>query len=267
MNTEQNIKQNSQLPGFFHAIILIALAGIITMLFTWVVGHLVNISPLINNWAMFLIYTLSFGVTLLIAQKWWKVINFDSKSVNIMVYILLIPMVLAMAIIVESLASLIPMPERIKQLFEQMVQLNLQGYLTLAIAAPILEELIFRGVILKKFLQKYSPTKAIVLSAVIFGIAHLNPWQFIGAFAIGLFIGWVYWKTKSVWPGIFMHFANNSFSFYLAKKYESINITFHDIIGNTTYYFSLIILSILICYSIYLILKKYFEVNQNISDY
>ena len=261
------IKENTHLPGFFYALILIVLAGIITMIFTWGVSLLGNISPLINSWTLFLVYTLSFGVTLLIAQKWWQVDSFDSKTVNIMVYLLLIPMIIAMAIITESVVSQIPMPEKIQQMFEQMVQLNFQGYLTIAIAAPILEELIFRGVVLKKFLQKYSPTKAIILSSVIFGIAHLNPWQFVGAFAIGLFIGWIYWKTKSVWPGIFMHFANNSFSFYLAKKYESINITFNDIIGNTTYYISLIILCILICYSIFLILRKYFESNQNISEY
>lgn len=261
------IKQTTNLPGFFHALILIFLSGIITLTFTWGISLLGNISHLINSWSIFLIYTLSFGVTLLIAQKWWQVISFDTKSVNIMVYLLLIPMVMAMALVVESIASLIPMPVKIQQMFEEMVQINLQGYLTVAIAAPILEELIFRGVVLKKFLQKYSPQKAIILSSVIFGIAHLNPWQFVGAFIIGLFIGWIYWKTKSVWPGIFIHFANNSFSFYLAKKYESINITFHDIIGNTTYYISLIILCILICYSIYLILKKYFEVNQNISEY
>lgn len=261
-----DIKHSANSHGFYQALILVVIAGIIPAIIVLGINALEGILPWIKSWTMFIVYFLSFGIVLLIAQKWWRVDRFDSKKVNVVVYLLLVPMIMALAVVVESVVSQIPMPEDIQKMFEQMVQLNLQGYLTVGIAAPILEELIFRGVILKMFLKRYTPSKAIVLSSVIFGIAHLNPWQFVGAFIIGLFIGWIYWKTNSIWPGIFMHFTNNSLSFYLAKKYESINITFYDIIGNTTYYISLIIICLLICYSIYMILNKYFETNQNISD-
>lgn len=246
-------------PGFIQALILIAIAGAISIVIGPLVQWTGTLFPLIQKWSLFISYSLSFGLLLVFAQKWWRVAKFETTTVNIIVYLLLVPVILAMSVIMEGLVNLIPMPEKIQQMFEQMVQLNLQGYLTLGIAAPILEELIFRGVILKKFLEKYSPAKAIIFSAIIFGLAHMNPWQFIAAFFIGLAIGYIYWKTKSIWPGIFMHFANNSFSFYLAKKYESVNVTFQDLIGNTTYYISLIIICLLVCYSIYLVLDHYFK--------
>jgi membrane protease YdiL (CAAX protease family) len=261
------IKQNSKPFGFLYAIIIIAISGVVSIIIGLLLKPLIVILPFINTWAIFISYSLSFGITLFVAKKWWQIKSFAFKRASTQVYLLILPMVVALSVIVESISSLIPMPEQIQRMFDQMIQLNLPGYLTIAIAAPILEELIFRGVILKRFLQNYSPTTAILLSATIFGIAHLNPWQFIGAFAIGILIGWIYLKTQSVLPGIFIHFANNSFSFFLAKKYHSINITFQDIVGSNISYISLLIICALICYTIYLILKKYFEKQVNITDF
>ena len=51
--------------------------------------------------------------------------------------------------------------------------------------------------------------KAILISSLLFGIVHLNPWQFIGAFQIGLFIGYVYYHTRNVGYCILIHLSNN----------------------------------------------------------
>ena len=80
--------------------------------------------------------------------------------------------------------------------------------------APILEEIIFRGVILKGFLTNYSPKKAIVISSLVFGILHLGPIQFINALFIGLFLGWIYYKTNSLGNTIILHFIANTFSLF-----------------------------------------------------
>jgi membrane protease YdiL (CAAX protease family) len=257
-----NLKQFT----FIHAIGLIVLLGIIPVIINWFIifANRFDIYP--QSWNTFIVYVLSFCITLFIAKKWWQIISFDTQKVNFLVYILLIPIIFSLSITVESLANLIPMPDKIRLLFEQMIQFNLPSYLTIGIAAPLLEEFIFRGIVLKKFLLNYSPTKAIVLSSVIFGIAHLNPWQFIGAFFMGLLIGWIYWKTKSIWPGIFIHFTNNSFSFFVAKKYDDINITFNDIIGNTYIYISILIASVILCYIMLKVLNKYLSKQNNTLD-
>jgi membrane protease YdiL (CAAX protease family) len=54
---------------------------------------------------------------------------------------------------------------------------------------------------------------ATVSSASVFAIIHGNWAQGLGAFFIGLVIGWIYWKTNSIIPGIIIHFVNNAFAF------------------------------------------------------
>ena len=53
--------------------------------------------------------------------------------------------------------------------------------------------------------------------AFIFGIVHFNPWQFIGAFLLGIVLGVVYYKTKSLLMSIFLHFFNNTIVVVMMK--------------------------------------------------
>lgn len=77
------------------------------------------------------------------------------------------------------------------------------------VIAPIFEETLYRGILLKGLINKYNSKKAIVYSALIFGIAHLNIPQGINAFLLGLIIGTVFYYTRSIYICIIMHFANN----------------------------------------------------------
>lgn len=78
-----------------------------------------------------------------------------------------------------------------------------------AIIAPILEEMIFRGAILKELMNRYSANTAIIISALAFSIYHLNMSQFPFALITGLFLGWVFVKTKSLTLTILLHALNN----------------------------------------------------------
>lgn len=77
------------------------------------------------------------------------------------------------------------------------------------ISAPILEEVIYRGIILRGFLSTYSRGRAIIYSALIFGITHVKPFQIWGAIVLGLFYGWIYYKTKNIGVAILLHFIVN----------------------------------------------------------
>lgn len=79
------------------------------------------------------------------------------------------------------------------------------------IIGPIIEELIFRKILLGKLLEKFSnrPIKAIVYSALIFGIIHLNIIQGVAAFGGGIILGLIYYYTKSIKASIFAHILNN----------------------------------------------------------
>ncbi len=91
-----------------------------------------------------------------------------------------------------------------------------KGILLVVVIAPIVEEIIFRGMILRGFLKHYSVRKSIIVSALFFGIVHMNPWQFVTAFAAGIILGWWYEKTDSILTTIFGHALNNSMSFIIA---------------------------------------------------
>ncbi|MDU2489746.1 MAG: CPBP family intramembrane glutamic endopeptidase [Clostridium celatum] len=77
------------------------------------------------------------------------------------------------------------------------------------IIAPIFEEVLYRGILLKGLINKYNSKRAIVYSALIFGIAHLNIPQGINAFLLGLILGTVFYYTRSIYLCMIMHFVNN----------------------------------------------------------
>lgn len=103
----------------------------------------------------------------------------------------------------------LPMPEELKELFNVMMN-NSAGALAVSVIVPVAEELVFRGAILTALLRNgKKPWVAIVLSALFFGVAHFNPAQSANAFVLGLLLGWVYWRTGSLWPAIAIHITNN----------------------------------------------------------
>lgn len=108
--------------------------------------------------------------------------------------------------------------------FEMMLDYKVAGFITVCILAPILEEILFRGILLRGMLhQGINPVIAIVLSSFLFGMAHMNPWQFIGAGILGSIFAYIYYRTKSLWICIFLHSLNNTISFILMIKYQSMD--------------------------------------------
>src|SRR5690606_13000998 len=73
-----------------------------------------------------------------------------------------------------------------------------------------------------------------VLSSILFGLIHLNPWQFISAMNIGLFSGWVYYKTRTLTLSILIHFVNNLFAYgsgYFVDQEEMMNQSLSESYG------------------------------------
>ena len=82
----------------------------------------------------------------------------------------------------------------------------------LVIVAPVTEEFLFRGLILRGLLQHHSARRAIVLSALLFGLSHMNPWQFLPTLFAGLLLAWLTVETGTLWPAILTHAGNNALS-------------------------------------------------------
>ena len=210
-----------------------------------------------QSWHLLLSYVLCFVLMVFIVMKMgeqhygerrtengeWgtQVVNHKSQIV-----ILSLLFVLTLAIAIEPLSMWIPMPELVKQLFEAAFKNDAPTFLSAVVAAPLAEEWLCRGVILKGLLTHYSPRKAIIWSAVLFGVLHMNPWQAIPAFCIALAIGWVYWRTRSLWPCIFMHAVNNGMAFLMLLLFPDVaaDATIIDVAGA---YYGLVYAAALLC--------------------
>lgn len=132
-------------------------------------------------------------------------------------YVPMLVTLLGTGVVISELNNLLeyywPAPDWLRDMFSGN---GLELFVLVVIMAPVMEELLFRGLFLKGFLTHTGKTKAIIWSAVLFGFAHLNPWQFMVAFIAGLLFGWWYAETKSLLPGMIGHAFHNGFPFVLA---------------------------------------------------
>lgn len=125
----------------------------------------------------------------------------------------------AAAFVAEPINALLPaMPEVLEKALEQLTEGPLWvTIISVSIFAPLFEEWLCRGLVLRGLLQKLSPFSAIAVSAAFFAVLHLNPWQAIPAFLLGLLFGYVYYKTGSLKLTMLMHCVNNTLAAVLSR--------------------------------------------------
>ena len=93
------------------------------------------------------------------------------------------------------------------------------SFVSMVIAAPVVEEILFRGYILDAIRKIHGDTVAILGSAGLFGLIHLEPYVVGMASIGGVIYGWVRIKTGSLWPSIVSHMVWN-FTAFLYIWYE-----------------------------------------------
>jgi membrane protease YdiL (CAAX protease family) len=119
---------------------------------------------------------------------------------------------MAASFVAEPVNALLPeMPELLKQALEQLTEGPVWiSLLSVSIFAPFFEEWLCRGIVLRGLLKKMKPGWAIAVSALFFAVLHMNPWQAIPAFILGLLFGYVYYRTGSLKLTMLMHCVNNT---------------------------------------------------------
>lgn len=111
----------------------------------------------------------------------------------------------------DLLVEITNMPNFIEDTMMEQLSYSFWGILTVAIVGPIAEELVFReGVCGYLARNGAKPWKAIWVSAVLFGIIHMNPAQVVVAMIIGFILGVIYIKTGNVVLTSIIHILNNS---------------------------------------------------------
>lgn len=208
----------------------------------------------------------SIGMLLSTLAMTWHLVHFNYVrfnkesiyEVSKKVILLCIPLLLSAQFIAGVLNETLDLTDTNQELFISMSH-NIFGVISIAIAVPILEELLFRGAIEGHLLRKgWSPKRAIIVSALIFGLIHGNPAQIPFAFLIGLLFGWLYYRTGSIIPGIAGHIINNSFGAWSMATVtkEELSQTTMETLGTTTTYI-LLLLSVVVFIGMYFYLNKY----------
>lgn len=131
------------------------------------------------------------------------------------------------AFCMDLVNGLLPdMPAWLEETLSGMIQGKFWvNFLCVSIFAPIFEEWLCRGMILRGLLnckrpdgsRGLKPVWAIVISAAFFALIHFNPWQAVPAFALGLLFGYVYYRTGSLKLTMLMHFTNNTVALLLSQ--------------------------------------------------
>lgn len=95
------------------------------------------------------------------------------------------------------------------------------AFFKVAILAPIIEESLFRGIIMHGLMKNYKNTYAILVSALLFSLFHLNPWQMTYTFFLGLFLGWLMVRSRSLPLCIIAHSINNIIVLFSASSADN----------------------------------------------
>jgi membrane protease YdiL (CAAX protease family) len=141
-----------------------------------------------------------------------------------------------------------------------MIMKDRWGYVIVGLLAPLAEEMVFRGAVLRSLLQwKSNPWIGIVVSALLFAMIHMNPAQMPHAFLIGLLLGWMYWRTDSIVPGVVYHWVNNTVAYVMYNLYPNPDLTLVELFGSEQKVLMALGFSLLI------FLPSLFQLNQRLA--
>ena len=218
------MEKTPQFPGFGWTLLLLLLTVVLIIGFTVpvVIADLLLKTKLIEHpVVMGCINLAAFGAVIALGAFLTKAPLrevFPMKPVRPVLALPVILSVLGVAIVLSEAdnwtRSVLPPPQWFAKFFADLVtaKQSFWGSLfTLSVVAPVTEELFFRGLVMHGFLSRYSVRNSVLVSAVLFGLIHLNPWQLISGISLGLLLGWWFVRTRSLLPCLAGHaLANGS---------------------------------------------------------
>jgi len=161
----------------------------------------------------------TFLVIFLIQRKEWKTDRFWSfAGLKVSTLALCLFLGAAMNILTIFILAMLGINQE-PSVFDEILGNNFMiEFLAISIFAPVLEEITFRGIVLKRLSKMTGKHTAVFLQALIFGVIHLNLLQGTYTFFLAIFIGYIYLWFDSIWYAIAIHLAYNGINialFYL----------------------------------------------------
>lgn len=223
--------EHKDFPGFWGAVLILTLLVgiqiIMSMIFFDLGYRFESGDPRVGG----IITVLSCGLVISVLMSYKKIsyqdiFNPTSNSFLTIVIVLSVPLLLTIGggvIWITDLTNWMllyfPAEEDEYYALTRMFSGGIVSIITVCVIAPLIEEMLFRGIILRSFLVNYSVASSILLSSLLFALFHLTITQIPVAFIVGCLFGWLYVKTRSLWPSILGHFLYNSFAIFLWSIY------------------------------------------------
>jgi membrane protease YdiL (CAAX protease family) len=167
---------------------------------------------------------------------WARRINTDLKSffrlnpVSLITILTSLPLALGVTILTDELDRIaqlvLHLPDQFTKIQEVLTIRDLLSAIfiigVVIIIAPFVEEIIFRGFFQRILEYRLKDvTRAVLYSALTFAIIHFNPWWAVQIYIIAVFMGYVAWRTNSIWIPFIIHAINNGTAVWFAHQSES----------------------------------------------
>lgn len=145
---------------------------------------------------------------------------FEAAKLVFGFYILIIICVWLIFSLISIIAPSININEVQKTGFESASQVweKMIGFFIIVIAAPVVEEIYYRGFTFAGFIARFGFLSSALFSSLIFSLLHFQLNVGIYTFVLALFLCLMYYKTKSIIPGIILHSVNNFIAYLVIFK-------------------------------------------------
>ncbi len=238
------------ISGIFFLFLLLTVAVTGVIAFTTSTD---DYSRLMSGVNVMLMYAIPLIIVIYLIHKIFKIKFHDEfTTVRIRDFFLVLLAYFFLLNAINILTAFLPEPgEQLKMILDLILKNPFWSFIVLVIIAPVLEEILFRGTILKHLLKKFPPLTAILISSVAFGLFHMNIWQALGAILMGMYFGYLYWRTGSLLLPILLHFITNLIGYITALVTKSMHTGFENF---STW--ELVFFLILNLFLFYLLFKK-----------
>lgn len=136
-------------------------------------------------------------------------------------YLILLGLLVALAVIASGLGAEVPVRPDGKSGGTDALATAGSFWIAFALSvilAPIIEEIVFRGVLFPALGRRYGVVVGIFVSSFLFTLVHINPIQMISVLPLGIYLAIMYYRTGSIYPGMILHATWNLMVLLIAQS-------------------------------------------------
>lgn len=231
-------------PSWGDLLTLLGVFIVATVLGSLLTGVLQKIGSVSVGFGSFLGYVIQFSLVIIFglfqrkirSPQGTRLLKFGLAKLDFVIILWGTIMVLATGVVIEPLLNLFP-----ETYLDRLGNIMAAGgwmMFTSIVIAPIMEEILFRGILQDALMRKYGVFVGILIASAVFGIVHIIPQQVVNAFMIGIVLGYIYYRTGALLPVILIHCINNAISYFTWMLNGGTLLSTREQMGNDTLYFT-----------------------------